>query len=166
MRWLAWLWGFGGVTALLVQALWSLTPLMLEAWSVPWSATQWVFAAVWVPFMGYTEGYRGFQKGYSPRIVQRALHLFHNPKPMHLVLAPAFCMGLFHATRKRMIVAWAILLGVTLLVVLIGQLAQPWRGIVDLGVVLGLSWGLTAMWVFALRTAMGTPPGVDPTLPA
>ncbi|MCP4806202.1 MAG: hypothetical protein GY913_05390 [Proteobacteria bacterium] len=165
MRWLAWIWGVGGLSALLLNALWKLAPLSLEALQQDWSAVHWIFAVPWVLFMAYAEGYRGFQKGYSPRVVRRAVHLFDNPNPLHLALAPAFLMGLFHATRKRMIVAWCLVLGVTALVVIVGQLGQPWRGIVDLGVLVGLTWGLVAIWVFAVRALGGNPPEVDPMLP-
>jgi len=50
-------------------------------------------------------------------------------------------MSLFYATRKRLIVSWSLIIGITLIVVLVRQLPQPWRGIVDIGVVTGLGYG-------------------------
>ena len=32
------------------------------------------------------------------------------------------------------------------------QIEQPWRGIIDGGVVVGLTWGLLSLWVILLRT--------------
>ena len=32
--------------------------------------------------------------------------------PAIVLLAPLFCMGLFHATRKRLIVSWCALTGI------------------------------------------------------
>jgi hypothetical protein len=54
-------------------------------------------------------------------------------------------MGYFYATRKRMIVSWAVTSGIVLLILAVRLLPQPWRGIVDLGVVAGLTWGLVAI---------------------
>jgi hypothetical protein len=34
-------------------------------------------------------------------------------------------------------------------------LPQPWRGIVDLGVVIGLAWGLVALGVFTVQAFSG-----------
>jgi hypothetical protein len=34
-------------------------------------------------------------------------------------------------------------------------LPQPWRGIVDLGVVIGLAWGLAALGVFSVQAFNG-----------
>jgi len=61
------------------------------------------------------------------------------------------------ATRKRLIVSW-ILLGTILLVVfLIRLLPQPWRGIIDGGVVAGLGLGTLSLIYFYLRTLLGKP---------
>ena len=43
------------------------------------------------------------------------------------------------------------------LVIAVRWLEQPWRGIVDAGVVVGLSWGLVSMAAFTLRAL--TDPG-------
>lgn len=165
MRWLAWAWGIGGIFLLLAQALTALVPLACAAIEMPWSAGQWAFAVSWVLFMGYAEGYRGFQTRFSPRVVRRAIHLFENPRPLHLLFAPLFCMGLIHASRKRIIANWALVGGIAGLVLAVGMLAQPWRGLVDLGVVLGLGWGMVAIVGFVVRTARGRPPDIDPDLP-
>ena len=45
------------------------------------------------------------------------------------------------------------------LVALVRRLDQPWRGIIDAGVVVGLAWGLAALWIFTAR-AFG-PRGLD-----
>ncbi|MBL4636965.1 MAG: hypothetical protein JKY56_24140, partial [Kofleriaceae bacterium] len=72
-------------------------------------------------------------------------HLAQNPKRLHVILAPFFCMTLFHASRKRLIISWVVYAGIVVLVVAVRQLSQPWRGIVDVGVVFGLSWGIVAI---------------------
>jgi hypothetical protein len=140
----AW-WGVLGVSLLIGWAVVRLTPIALEAWTMPWGWLEWSVAVPWLLFMLVGEGYRGFQKGFAPRVAARARYLREHPQWLHVLLAPAFCMGYFHATRKRMIVSWAVTSGIVLLILAVRLLPQPWRGIVDLGVVAGLTWGLVAI---------------------
>lgn len=152
--------------ALLVQAIWRLTPLALEPLQTgELSAAQSALYVGWVLFSMYTEGYRGFQKRFSPRVVARALHLVRHPRPLHVLLAPLFCMSLFHATRRTLAGAWGVTCMVIVLVVLIRYLPQPWRGIIDGGVVIGLLWGAVALVVYALRALSGRHPGVPAEVP-
>jgi len=117
--------------------------------------------------MGYSEGYRGFQLGFSPRIAARALWLSRNPSLLRGLLAPAFCMGFFGATKRRTLTSWCVLAGIVGIVSLVRLLPQPWRGIVDFGVVVGLTWGLLAMLVFAWQAVSRRDRfAVDPELPA
>jgi hypothetical protein len=53
-----------------------------------------------------------------------------------------------------MIVAWSVLIGIVVLVVSVRSLAQPWRGIVDAGVVVGLvlGWLSLLIWYFRAMT--------------
>jgi hypothetical protein len=135
-------WGVFGVLALIAQAMWRLTPLALEPiranMLTPAQATLY---GVWVVLNAYAEGYRGFHKRFSPRVVSRALHLAREPRALHVLLAPAFCMSLFHATTRGKRVAWGVTLGVIALVMLVRAAPQPWRGIIDGGVVVGLFLG-------------------------
>ncbi len=151
---------------ILGRALSRLFPLSVEALEqLPWTTAQYAFAAVWLIFMGYAEGYKGFQKRFAPRVVARAWHLAANPRWHHLLLAPAFCIGYFHGSRRRLITSWAITIGVVLIVMVVKQVSQPWRGIVDLGVVLGLGWGLVAVLGQAVVVARRGGTDVDPQLP-
>ena len=146
----AW-WGVLGVSLLIGWAVMRLTPIALEAWVMPWGWMEWSVAVPWLVFMLVGEGYRGFQKGFAPRVAARARYLREHPQWLHVLLAPAFCMGFFHATRKRMIVSWAVTSGIVLLILAVRLLPQPWRGIVDLGVVAGLSWGLVAIVLYGVH---------------
>ena len=147
-------WGLLGFLAILGQAFWRLGPYAVHAIRSHLSAGQIVFLVGWVVFMTYSEGYRGFHKRFAPRFVARAMHLARRPRPLHVLFAPLFCMALFHATRRRLVVSWCLLVGIVLLIVLVRQLNQPWRGMVDAGVVLGLVVGAVSLvwhWVQALR---------------
>ena len=66
--------------------------------------------------------------------------------------------------KKRKIVAYGLTAMVILLILLVERLPQPWRGIVDAGVLLGLSWGLVSFWIFTVRAFFGLGPAVDPEL--
>ena len=59
-----------------------------------------------------------------------------------------------------------LLLGVTTLVVIFQYIPQPWRGVLDLGVVLGLSWGILATLFFFLKYWFGDATDADPEVPA
>lgn len=161
--WLIVLWGVLGVVAVCTQAVVKLTPRALEPiLDGSLGAFHWALYASWVVVNAYAEGYRGFQKAFAPRVVARALHLARDPRPLRVALAPLFCMALFAATRRRLIVSWAIVIVVTLLVMGMRFVPQPWRGIVDGGVVVGLAWG-TAAIVVQLAVAMA---GRAPTVAA
>lgn len=138
------LWGVFGVVLLLCQAIYRLTPVALEAMA-QLSTPQTALLLVWMAVSAYSEGYRGFQKRFSPKVVKRALHLAAHPRPLYVVFAPAYCMAFFHATRRGLIVAWGVTVMVVTLVVLVRLVPQPWRGIIDAGVVLGLGWGLVSL---------------------
>jgi hypothetical protein len=144
------IWGLVGVFLLLGSAVYRLSSLAISAFSFDFSWYHWLFLIFIVLFMGYAEGYRGFQQRFSPRVVARAKYLKEHPRVLHVILGPLFCMGYFYATRKRKITSITLTLGVILLVLLVRLLPQPWRGIIDAGVVLGLIWGLVSMVIFTL----------------
>lgn len=156
------LWGLLGVTALLGSAVSRLAPKAVEALRSPLSGAQWAALVAWVAFMFLAEGYQGFQRGFSPRVAARAKHLRDHPGALRVAFAPFFCMGYFGAPLRRRAVSIGVTAGVVLLVVLVRLLQQPWRGIIDAGVVLGLGWGLvTMLWYSAIALLGGEPP-VDP----
>ena len=152
-------WGVAGVVAVLVYAVFRLTAISIEAFDHAFAWRHWVLLIGNTAFMAYSEGYRGFQRGYSPRIVARAAALIETPSPLRVALAPLFCMGYFHTTRRRLIAAYVLTVGVVALIVLFQYIPQPWRGILDAGVVVGLSWGVASIAAFAARAWLG--PGLD-----
>ena len=160
------LWGLAGVVLLLVSAIARLTPLALEPVLVyTMTGFQWAVYVLWSLFNGYVEGYRGFQKGYVPRVVARAFWLGQHPRPLLLLLAPFFCSGLIHATRRRLITSWCLVFGIYGIVQLVRMLEQPWRGILDAGVVVGLAYGTIALVVAFGRVLGGRPIEVSPQVP-
>ncbi len=156
--WLIVLWGVGGVCLILLQAIVRLSPMALSLLEGSLTTLQWALCGVWVVFMLYSEAWRGFHKQFSPRVVVRGLRLAQEPSPGLVALAPLVCIGLLHGTRKRLIVSRTLVVGIVVLVMIVRQLPEPWRGIVDAGVVLGLAGGLLSLMWFAVRAALGIIP--------
>jgi hypothetical protein len=150
---------------LLTSATYRLTSVAIEALSYELSWPHWVSLIVIVLGMAYAEGYRGFQQGFSPRVAARARYLQEHPRPLHILFAPFFCMGYFHATRRRKITSISLTLGIIMLVLLVRQIAQPWRGIIDAGVVVGLAWGVVSLVIFGLMAFFSKSYDYSPEVP-
>lgn len=139
---IATLWGIFGVCALLTYAITRLSSRALLAIESGLTAPQWIFLSFFALFMLYSEGYRGFQKKFSPRTAARVHYLYHHTTLLRTFLAPLFCMGYFYATKKTKITVYCLTLGIIGLITLVSLLPFPWRGIIDFGVALGLSYGI------------------------
>ena len=149
-------WGAAGVIGILVFAIVRLAPKVVVAFDHGLDTTQWIVLGLFALFMAYTEGYRGFQLKFSPRTAARVRYLRDRPQLIRTLFAPFFAMGFFHARRRTKIVAYGLTTMVVILVVAIQKLEQPWRGIIDAGVVLGLSWGIVSL-AASLTAALGRP---------
>ena len=158
-------WGAGGFLCLLASAIYRLTPLAVGAFDFEFGAVHWIALIGWVVFMLYSEGYKGFQLAFSPRFAARLKHLYHHPDLLHVVLAPFYAMCFYHSTRKRKVVAWGLTAAIIGFVLIAKQLAQPWRGIVDAGVVLGLAYGVLTVLFFLWRAFREAEYPFSPELP-
>jgi hypothetical protein len=145
------LWGLTGVFLLLGSAIFRLSVVAVSAFSHHFFWYHWVSLVIISLLMAYAEGYRGFQQRFSPRVAARARYLNRNPNTIRAVFAPFFCMGFFHATKKRKITSISVTAGIVVLIVLIRLLPQPWKGIIDVGVVVGLVWGLVSLVIFCIQ---------------
>jgi len=148
---LAGVWGVAGMALVLVDAATRLSNYMFEAFTYEWTVLHWALFIVNIGFMAYAEGYRGFQNSFVPRTVARAFYLAANPTWVNGLLAPLYCVGYFGAGKRTAKVMWIGTLLIVLAVVLIRQVPQPWRGIMDAGVVVGLSWGFAATCIISLQ---------------
>jgi hypothetical protein len=159
------IWGLAGVLLLLASATLRLAPLARDAFSYQFSWLHWTSLVVIVLGMAYMEGYKGFQQAFSPRTAARARYLRQNPRIVHVVLAPFFCMGYFHATRRRQITSIALTSGIIVLIILVHFVEQPWRGIIDAGVVVGLAWGIVSLLIFGIKALGGDSYPYAPEVP-
>lgn len=145
-------WGAFGVVAVCAYAIWRLAHFTLDALAMPFNAGHWAVFVANIVFMAWSEGYRGFQQKFSPRTAARVLYLYRTPTRWWTrLLAPLFCFGYFHASRRILAVTWSVTTGIVILVLLVHQLNQPWRGIIDAGVVVGLSWGVVSLLACYIR---------------
>ena len=159
MKALGYIWGIGGVLALLVFAIYRLAPMALALQYASMGLLHWGLLIFSVIYMAYAEGYRGFHLGFAPRVVKRALYLIREPKLHLVVFAPVFCMGYIHATRRRQISSLGLTGLIVFFVVLVRLLPQPWRGILDAGVVTGLTIGCFSI-VYFIFYAQGRPEAI------
>lgn len=145
-------WGVIGVVLLLVMAIIRLTPHATQAVQIGLEGWQWVLLALWCVFMVASEGYDGFQKRLAPRITERARVVRERGGWLEIILAPVYVFGYFRAPRRQLVTSYIVLGLIICAVVVVHQLPQPWRGMIDAGVVLGLGYGLMAIVVAARRT--------------
>lgn len=124
--------------------------MALELENSPMNLLHYSALAFSVIYMAYAEGYKGFHLGFAPRVVVRARYLAAHPRPIHVMFAPLFCMGYIYATRKRQILSFALTLMIVCFVLIARMMPQPWRGILDAGVVVGLSLGVLSIAYFLI----------------
>lgn len=164
------IWGIVGLSLLFGRALFALSHYVPEMRGTPGHPVElhwyhWAALVACLLFMGYAEGYKGFQLKFSPRAAARALYLRRNPTVARVIFAPLFCMGYFHATRKRKIVAYSLTTMIVGLIICVHNSVQPWHGIIDAGVLFGLGWGMISVWVFAVKAFFGPGYDVSPETP-
>ncbi len=145
-------WGIGGIAAVLVYAAFTLGRYALEALVAGLGPVEWLVLVINTAFMAWAEGYRGFQQRFSPRVAARALNLYRDPTLPRLWLAPLFCAGFFGATPRLLRTIWFGTGLILVAIMLFNQLPQPWRGILDAGVLVGMIWGTTSLLVAAWTT--------------
>ena len=148
MKLLGYIWGIGGVLVLLLFAIYRLAPMALALEGASMEITHWACLAFSISYMAYAEGIKGFHQGFAPRLVKRALYLKQNPNISYVIFAPFFCMGYFYATKKRQITSLGLTGLIVCFVILVRLLSQPWRGILDAGVVTGLTIGCGSILYF------------------
>jgi len=151
------LWAVVGFSLVLLFAIFRLGAISLDSLDHNFQWYHWLALLFCVLFMAYSEGYKGFQLKFSPRFAARCYHLRHQPTALHLALAPLFCMGFFHTTRARKIATFVLTFMILCFIQLAHFLPQPWRGILDFGVVTGLAWGLTSLYYFLLKAFSSAP---------
>lgn len=158
-------WAILGWSTVLLFAIVRLGAITLQGLATELTAWQWLVFVANALFMAYAEGYRGFELKFSPRAAARVLWLRQHADWRLAALAPLFLIGYFAAERRIVRLTWAGTVLIIGLVVVFHQLPQPWRGILDAGVVIGLTWGLLSFWRLTWRVLRSGQYPVAPAVP-
>lgn len=160
-------WGVIGCMLLISSGVYRVVPHAIEPVWPEYSLRPFelVLYVGFIGFQAWAEGYRGFQKGVVPRILARAQWLTDHPERVHPIVAPLFVTGLFGMQRRALIVRYVFIVLIIGVIVAMKFVPQPWRGIVDGGVVIGLAWGVVAMGVGLVQLFRGIVPDADPQIP-
>lgn len=149
-------WAIVGVVALLGRAISRLAVYVAEAVSGGQiGALHVVFAVGWTVFMVWSEGHRGFHRGFSPRVAGRALAMQGERRWYYVVLAPLVAIGFLNSTPGRKLRSGLVMVAVVCAILLVRLLPQPWRGLVDIGVIAGLGWGVGSLLYWFVRGLRG-----------
>jgi hypothetical protein len=159
------IWGLGAIFLLIGSAVFRLSFHALELAGMALTTSHWAALFFSLFFMAYAEGYKGFQKRFSPRTAARARFLKNHGTLRDALLAPFFCMAFYRAPWRRVLSSWLIFSVVICFVLVVSHLSQPWRGIVDAGVVLGLIWGLVTLLFCAIKAFFSKQYDISPEIP-
>ena len=144
-------WSLTGLLLLLGFAIWRLSLYTLESLQMPLNWIHWTFFIGFTIFMAHSEGYKGFQKSFSPRFAARTKYLLTDCTSTQCILAPLFSMGYFHAPRKRIVATVTLTILIVVFILLFQFIPQPWKGLLDAGVVIGLIWGMISTILFCIK---------------
>lgn len=150
------IWGIGGIFINLSWAVLRVFPYTLPAFNMPLKWYHWVVMVLFALQMLYSEAYKGFHLKFCPRVTARMKYLQAHPNWKDVLLAPIFCIGYYNASKRTKIVAYGIFVFVFLIIRLMQYIPQPWRGVFDVGVILGLGGGILSLlyytiWAFSKK---------------
>ncbi len=139
-------WGVIGISVLLLGGVFSMGPYALKLSWTELSGLQRGSLLVYLAFMIGGKGIMGFHRGFSHRAARRVRAIAREPRLLRVILAPLYSMSLVQAPWSRVARSWGLMLVIAAIVPVVQALPLPWRGIVDAGVVAGLSVGLASFW--------------------
>ena len=118
----------------------ALEPFNNSEYVLTWG--HYLFLILWCILMIIFGSYRGFHKQFSPRLVVRTVLGLSKSSPwwFHIPLvSPLMAAGFLHATRRRLLHSWVLLVWIIFAVIMCQLTPQPWRSFIDAGVVCRLS---------------------------
>ena len=158
-------WAVVGVVLMLLFAIARLSVYAFAAWEFGLTLMQGLFLIIICIFMAYSEGYKGFYLNFSPRFAARVKYIYQSGSAVERLLSPLFCFGYFGTTRSKQIVSIMLTTALITLVLFMHYVPQPWRGIIDAGVVVGLSLGVLSIIVCVVKELAHSTYLHDPQVP-
>jgi len=145
-------WGALGLAAILFEAAARLGAHAMRAIGAGLTIAQWSVLAGGAVVMTYIEGYRVFHRREARGVVVRARWSARRLRGARAWAAPLYALGLMgrHRARARRVAA-----AIVAAIVVVRALPDPWRGIVDAGIVPALAWGGLAIVARYARTLGG-----------
>ncbi len=138
-------WTLIGVAGLFASAIYRLGTRGVAAIQAGLGWGEWsVLVLLTVAFV-YGEGFRALDRRWVPGLVERAVLLRDDPRLFVRLLAPLYGLSLVGVGRDALIRGWLLTTAILGVVLIVGTLPDPWRGIVDFAVAAALSWGLVAI---------------------
>jgi hypothetical protein len=137
-------WAIGGIVSLLLYAIYRVFPHAAELMNQTLTPIIVLILIVNVGLMLYSEGYKGFQKRFNPRVITRA-------KQANGLLAPLYALGYYNAPRHELVKSYCFTLLLIVVIIIVQAVPQPWRGILDAGVVVGLTYGTAALIIQSIK---------------
>ena len=100
----------------------------------------------------YSESYKGFHLKFNQTYLTRSQRLPNLYKlPLLNIL---YSGGWVSSSKKRKMTSWGITFGVAVLIAVSKRLSPLWRGVLDVGVVAGLSGAVVSLWMLWLGSVV------------
>lgn len=145
-------WALIGLSAVFLNAIVRLGARALDTLAGGLTTGQWAVLVVLTLMFVYTEGIRGIQGRFAPRVAVRLHELLRRRRLHWDVLGPLYLLSLVGAPPRTLVRSWAGVTAIIIAVMIVRTFAEPWRGITDFAVVTALGWGLVAIIVRAIRS--------------
>jgi hypothetical protein len=138
-------WTLLGVAALFASSIYRLGARGVATIKEGLGWGEWSMLVLLTVAFVYGEGFRALDRRWVPSLVERALLLRDDPRPLVRFLAPLYGLSLVGARRDDLIRGWLLVTAILGAVLIVSTLPDPWRGIVDFAVAAALAWGLVAI---------------------
>lgn len=121
------------------------------------SNLEWGALALIVVLFAWGEGWMALHRKWAPRVAGRMRAIDERTPPHLLVFAPLHAVGLVGAPRRTLVRTWAGAGAIVVAIVAVRQMAQPWQGMIKLGVSLALAIGVVSLVGRAVDGAVHSP---------
>lgn len=115
---------------------------------------EWAGLIAIVALFVWGEGWMALHRRWAPRVAGRIRSLGGETGAVSVLLAPLHALGLVGAERRTVARSWGAAAAIVVAVVVVRQLAQPWQGMIKLGVAGALAIGVVSLAVRVVETGL------------